>query len=222
VLLILPVLCRATELTGSVLDDQGIAIFGAIVTVARSSVDGPLPASESYTTTTAADGSYSVKDLTAGPFVVCAVAPGRSLLDPCEWSSSQTVVRLPGGTGTVSATTQLQLGATVSIRVDDPALALTATVVAGSPHPFLSMGVWASDGHFHQAWRVSSDSTGYNYTLVIPPNVDLAFAVNALNLTVTDNTKTTVDPNQRANVNLAAGGTLQLQYSATAIATAIP
>lgn len=220
VLLVLPSVALASDFKGVILDDKGKAVSGAIVTVARSSVDGPLPATESYTITTATDGTYSIPGLTAGPFVVCAVAPGRPLLDPCQWSPSQNIVRLTAGTAAAAASTQLQLGATVSIRMNDPALLLTTPVAAGNPQPFLAMGVFDSGGHFHQAWRTSSDSGGYNYALVVPTSVNLAFVVSATNLTVKDSTNTLVPPSQQLNVNLAAGGTLQLQYGASAVAAA--
>jgi hypothetical protein len=207
--------CHATDLTGVVLDDQGQPVAGGSVTVARSSVDGPLRAAEAHPTATAADGTYSVKGLGAGPFIVCASKSGRALLDPCQWGSP-AVVRLAGGTGSASTTTQLHLGAMVSIRVDDPAHLLYSAVPAGQPHPFLVMGVWPSDGLFRQALHVSSDATGHNFSLVVAPNVDLPFAVAVKNLVVADAaTNIAIAANQRVNVNLAPGGTLQLHYTVT-------
>jgi hypothetical protein len=210
--------CSATNVTGVVLDDQGKPIAGATVTVARSSVDGPLRAAEVYSTTTTADGGYSVSGLGAGPFFVCASVSGRPLLDPCEWSPTQVIVRLAGGTDTVNTTTQLELGATVSIRIDDPGLILSAPI-AGQPQPSLELGVWRSDGHFHQARLASSNATGRNFSLAVAPDVNLAFAVAAQNLAVADmTTKVAIQPSQRINVNLAAGATLQLHYAASSAA----
>lgn len=220
--LIFSCLCQATDLTGVILDNNGKPVSGARVTVARSSVDGPLPAAEAYSTTTASDGSYTVKGLTAGPFIVCASAPAQALLDPCQWGTP-AVVRLPAGTGAVNTTTRLQLGATVSIRVDDPALSLYSSVAAGQPHPLLDMGVWPADGHFHHALHKSSDSTGHDFILVVAPNVNFAFAVSAQNIAIADaTTQSAVDANQRVSVNLAPGATLQLHFNATASASATP
>jgi hypothetical protein len=215
-------LCNATDLTGVILNNTGTAISATTVTVARSSVNGPLPAAEAYSTTTAADGSFTVQGLNAGPFIICADGSALGLLDPCEWGSP-TVVSVPSGTAVVSTSTQLQLGATVSIRVDDPALLLYASVAASQPHPFLDMGVWSADGHFHHARRISSDSTGYNFTLVVTPSVNLAFAVSFQNIAVTNAaTNAPVEASQRVSVNLAPGATLQLHYSLAANATASP
>jgi hypothetical protein len=211
--------CDATDLTGLILDNTGAAVSGGSVTVARSSIDGPLRAAEAYSRVTAADGSYSIKGLGAGPFIVCASAPGRPLLDPCQWGTP-AVVRLAGGAGTATTTTQLQLGAMVSIRVDDPALLLFAAAPTGQPQPFLAMGVWPAGGYFHQAVQVSSDATGHNLSLIVAPNVNLPFAVSAQNVSITDaTTQSVVNANQQVNMNLAPGATLQLHYIATAIAS---
>jgi hypothetical protein len=212
-------LCAATDLTGVISDNTGTAIAGISVTVALSSVDGPLPAAEAYSTSTAADGSFAVKGLAAGPFIVCADGSGLGLLDPCEWGSP-AIVRLPAGTGAVATTTQLVLGATVSIRVDDPALLLFSSVAAGQPTPFLVMGVWDANGHYHQSRLISSDSTGHNFSSVVLPNAALGFTVNAQNVAVANAaTGSAVTSNQQTNVNLAPGATLQLHYSVSASVT---
>jgi hypothetical protein len=208
-------LCGA-DLAGVVLDDQGKAVAEASITVARSSVDGPLPAAEAYATTTAADGSYSVKGLGPGPFIVCAAVTGRALLDPCEWGTP-SVVRVPAGTGTVNTTTQLQLGAMVSIHVDDASLLLSSAVPTGKAQPFLNLGVWPADGHFHFARRASPDATGQNFQLVVAPSIDLAFSVAAQNFVIADSvTKNAIDVDQRININLAPGALYQFHYAATA------
>ena len=213
-------ICGATDLSGLILDDQGQPVAGASVTVARSSVDGPLRAAEAYPATTASDGTYTVKGLSAGPFIVCAWASGRALLDPCQWGSP-AVVRLASGVATASATTQLQLGATISIRVDDPSSVLFAAATPGKAVAFLQPGVWPADGHFHSALHVSSDATGHNFQLVVAPNTALALAIASENVSVLDATSNSpVSSAQRVSVNLTPGATLQLHYVASPTAAA--
>lgn len=213
-LLAFPILCHGGDLTGLVLDDKGAPIAGAIVTIGRSDVDGPLFATESYLQQTQSDGSFYFSGLSAGPFVTCAFARGRVLVDPCQWSDAPSIIRIPDGSGVVTNNLQLQLGAKVSIRVDDPlqALSITPPDTTGSPGRLLLMGVWTSEGRFHASWQISSDSTGRNHILVIPPDVDVEFAVSTVNLSATDATGAVFDQNKRVHLKLHAGATTQLHF----------
>jgi hypothetical protein len=220
-LLTLPILCRATDLNGSVLDDMGKPISGAVVTVNRSSVDGPLTVAESYLTTTASDGTFSVPGLTAGPFTICATALGTNLLNACEWSDvigSPSVIRVPDGSGAVTATAKLQPGATLTILMAGPASIPKTAITNPAAAPLLQLGVWTNSGFFHVAGVSSSDSTSQTYSLLIPPNVDVSFAILAQNLTVTDTSGAPVDSTYRLTINLPAGGSQQLNYTVAAVA----
>jgi hypothetical protein len=210
-------ICRATDLNGTILDDKGKPVAGAMVTIHRSSVDGPLRATETYTQTSAKDGTYSLQGLSAGAFTICAVVPSRSLLDPCKWNDSPPIVRIAANAKVVTATTQLELGATVSVRVSDPQLAL-AVVPPGTSGgrviaPIVVMGVWTSNGHFHPAWEVSSDSGGKDLTLIVPAGVDLKFAVSGKDVFVKDSLNAPVDSSKRSTLRLTPGETLRLNYS---------
>jgi hypothetical protein len=216
---LIPAAAIAGDLTGTILDDTGAPISGAFVTVHRSSINGALRASESYFQTAQNDGTFALQGLSAGPFVVCAVAPGRALLDPCQWNDSPPVVQVPE-TGAVSSVTQLQPGATISIHIDDPQFVL---VVAppGSTNTMILMGVWTNKGQHHAAWHTSSDDTGQNYALVIEPDVDLEFDIAVINLSILDSSNVPFDSSKRVNVNLTAGDTLQLSYTAQPVAIGI-
>jgi hypothetical protein len=130
------------------------------------------------------------------------------------------VVRLAGGSEKATTTTKLQLGATISIRLDDPSSLLSAAVPAGKPYPIVTMGAQLPGSWFHPAFRISSDATGYDYSLVVPPSVDLDFSASAQKLTLTNfSTHSVVTASQAVTIHLAPGALLQLHYIASASTT---
>ena len=151
--------CSAADFHGKVIDDLGAPVHGAIVTLASSSRNDGVSVAISNMTTSAADGTYTVPGLPTGSYVVCATPQATGLLDSCGWAATQPVVQLGSATNAPVVTTQLQHGAVISVRVDDPLSALTAPVSGGGVSN-LSMGVTTATGRFHAAYRASSDSTG--------------------------------------------------------------
>src|SRR5690348_6258358 len=112
--------CIGATLSGIVLDDKGKAVGGAIVTVHRSPTGVAPHFTESYAQTTAKDGTFSVKNLNPGAYIICAVAPGSSLLGPCQWGDTLQVSRLADANTTLTTTIQLQPGATITVHINDP------------------------------------------------------------------------------------------------------
>src|SRR5262249_34896323 len=107
----------ASDLNGIVTSSNRKPVAHAIVGVHRSSIDGPLPTTESHGAITNADGTFTVKNLNDGPYVICVLAPGEELLDPCQWSRPLPIFRLP-----ITSKTQITLerGTTIKMRLDDP------------------------------------------------------------------------------------------------------
>src|SRR5437899_2386967 len=97
VALFLPALFGASDLNGIVLTPKNKAVQKALVGVHRSSVDGPLPKTESHHTVTDGNGRFQISGLQDGPYIVCVVASGQDLLDPCQWTIPTPVVRMPSG-----------------------------------------------------------------------------------------------------------------------------
>lgn len=210
-LMMLPRHCIAGDLTGQVLDDKGKPVSNATVTIHRVSVDGPLGTTEGYFRTSDKGGAFSVAGLAAGPFIVCAVASGTDLVDPCQWGTP-AIVRVPVA-GAVSGTVQLQRGATVTVHFDDPQqiLSIVPPGTAG-PARLVVAGTWNGRGHFREAVRVASDAAGRDDRIVVPADTELSFAVLAQNLTVADSAGIPVDSKKRLALKLSPGQKVSLRY----------
>ena len=181
-----------------------------IHTIARV---GSLPVAQSYLRTTLQNGSYSLTGLAAGSYTICAVLPGTDLMDPCQWGDLPHVVQVPASGG-VKDTLQLLQGATISIHVSDPGMAL-AVAPPGTSGTRLLMGVWTNRGHFHNAPKVSSNSNSHDYTLIIAPDVDLQLTVNSAGLKVVDSSSNAVNNSQKRAVRLSAGQKQQFLFTVT-------
>ena len=155
-LALLPGSCLAATLNGTVLDDKGKAV-GAIVTIHRCPTSVAPHFTESYAQTTAKDGTFSRKNLNVGSYVVCAVVPDSSLLDPCQWAETLQVSRLANANTALTTSLQLQPGATISIHVDDPDQAVAASLANNPNNALLVMGVSSPKNHFYQAWHLKSN-----------------------------------------------------------------
>jgi len=204
--------CWGVDFQGKVLDAKGLPVSGATVIVAVSSIDGPVKAAITWTAQSAPDGTYKVPGLAAGPYVVCASPTTTSLLDSCSWEPTQQIVRLASGSPTV--TTQLKTSALLSIRVDDAA-GLLAAAASGGQTRVLVFGVQGPMG-FNGASHISSDATGHNFVLPVPPAVPLKFVVSGQHLSVKDATGTPVSAAPAIPLNLTAGQTMLLHYSLSA------
>ncbi len=153
----------------------------AIVGVHRSSIDGPLAATESHFAVTDAEGRFQVAGLNNGPFVICVTAAGQEILDPCEWTRPMPIYRLPSGTVQVT----VQKGATLRIRLDDPER-LLPTATRPRTGVAVEPGVRTPDKEFHRAALRSSDRTGHNFEIVVPAEVGLESRVDVLGVQVID------------------------------------
>jgi Carboxypeptidase regulatory-like domain len=209
--LVLAALGSAADFHGKVIDDLGLPVSGAVVTLTGSSINGPVPVAISNMTTSALDGTYTVPGLPPGPYVVCATPQAKGLLDSCRWEA-QTVFQLASTTSAPIATTQLKRGAVISIRVDDPLNALTA-VLSGGQVSNLSIGVRTATGRFHAAYRASSDVLGYDYLLTVPSGISLNFQVITQHLLVKDLLGSVVSNIVPTVLNLTANQTQQFHYT---------
>lgn len=144
------------------------------------------PASQRHESAIAGpDGSFALSGLARGTYRVCADAPGRELLDPCQWDPSPIPVSI-GDRPISGLALQLKRGATLSIRVDDNTRALAAAEKTGKG--VLLVGVWSAVGVFHPARITSEDASGRTYSLEVPVGVTARVTVTPSSLGLQDTT----------------------------------
>lgn len=206
---------HAADLHGVILDDQGTAVNGAIVTIHRSPSGGPLGLTESYETTAQKDGTFVFQDLGAGAFVVCAAASGQ-LLDPCQWNDVLPTVEIPSNTGVMNYTLTLARGGTLNIMLADPAAALTAAL-AGKTQGIVTIGVRTAKGHLNYAAPVSVSAVGTHlYQIALPSSANLELDIQSRNLSITDGSGVSVVGKQGFTVSVGLGQTQQVSFTVAA------
>jgi len=124
-----------------------------------------------------ADGSFSFGSLHAGPYRICAQAPGTVWLNPCEWGLQLPAAALSAAQKSATLAVTMKKGVALPIRVDDPSQ-LLSNHEGKTPGAHLLIGVASDAQVFHHATLVSTDSAGRNYEIVIPFGAPLKLVVN--------------------------------------------
>lgn len=195
----------ATEISGSVVDDEsGLAVAGALVSASRvfsAPTDKPHLA-ETYSAT---NGSFSFKDLPEGDYQVCVQATGSEYLSSCEWRILDSITKTKAGQPVKDLQIRLERGRVVEIRVDDPAKALEANE-GKTPGVGLMVGIYTERGFFAPARITASDASGRTYTTLIPFDKSTKVAIVGRRLNVEDDKGTKVrDTDTPASITEAKG-----------------
>jgi hypothetical protein len=184
----------ATTLTGRVYSDRGGPVAGVLASIQRT------VASSSYTTyrvITDAHGKFSVSVPDTATYSVCVGSLSNQLLNTCEWALGQSLVPIASGQQTASVTITLQTGVILRIRLDDPqgllpAASAISNGTVSSSAPSVRFGAVSSDGRYHAAIQVSSDSTGQNHQILVPLNAPLSVSIQATGVQVLNQTGTAI------------------------------
>ena len=162
-------------LQGSVTDQQGVPLAGAVVRYlsvqpqpARGAGQALAPGANAVSGSVTADsnGKFTITGLPAVPHLLCASVPSAPYLDPCVWG--QAVPATVSAGATTSQTLALAKGVYLNVRVNDP-MGLLPRVVDGPWTPRkLLVGVAYGTGAYQGAQNTAVDSAGRNYQLIIP------------------------------------------------------
>ncbi len=206
-----PVMAEVPKATGGLEGEvlyQGKAVAGASIGVFYSSVDGPVHAGEAGRAITDAEGRFAVAGLRAAPYIVCLRAAADELLDPCEWSLTPPLARVKAGETTRGLKITLDRGVKFKIRLEDPDKVI-ATRSNQRADTSLVLGVWSKQGFFHPARLVSSDDTGLDYELLLPPGADHNLKFEGNNVDVADSHGASLGPAPTVTLKGNAGQPVQ-------------
>lgn len=183
---------QASTLTGRIYSDQGGPVVGALAIVQQTIAT---PNYSTYRVVTDIHGKFTLTVPDSRTYSVCVGAWSARLLNSCEWSFAQNLVTIPPGQSAASITITLRTGAILPIRLDDPQTLLPSAVSLQSvslplpsspPSPTVRFGVWSSEGQYHPAIHVSSDSAGRNYQILLPLAASVQFSAQATGVQIVD------------------------------------
>jgi Carboxypeptidase regulatory-like domain len=175
---------QAGSLAGSVTDQSSKPVTSAIITAHRETL--PVASGKA---TSAADGTFQIGGLLEGSYTVCVQVTNSDFLDTCEWSTLPLRVDVQAGQPVVGLKFQLQKGAIVQVRLNDPGnllapAASTATIKTAVPH--VLMGVETIRGLLRPVALVSKDATGTTHAVTVPFDTALSFTVVGTNVSLAD------------------------------------
>ena len=183
------------KISGTVLDETGKAMAGAIVSLALelpATTKGVAPVSfrrHRALAISGKDGTFAAANLPAGLIKVCVQVPASDYIQSCGWPLAQTLVTLSAGQTVKLPAISLAKGFRLQIRVDDVQGALAKTAAAGAPSSgALVVGAFAANHMFVNAERTGQDATGYNYDVLLPFDLPLRLSVFSRALAMADST----------------------------------
>jgi hypothetical protein len=191
-----PVTQSVGSLAGTVVGDDG-KVLAAAVTANRT---GQPPASGRAMS--GADGTFTIANLPAGTYRLCAAVKGRGYLDPCAWSPIATTVQVGAGQAVTGFRLIVKKGATVQVRLNDAAGVLSAVAVPNQPTiqvtPHVLIGVVTPRGLFTPLVVTSKDATGRTHEGTIPLNAPVRLEISGSGVAITDAAGAKVDANGSA------------------------
>jgi hypothetical protein len=175
------------RVTGVVVGDDGKPL-AAVVTANKSGTPASGRAESGQ------DGSFTLTDLFAGTYQLCATAKTDIYLDPCLWSSVIPTIQINAGQTVTGFRFVLKKGVALTVTLNDPQQVLGATPEAGKIAPHVIVGVF-TDRHLFQPFSFTKNAQGRNHVGTIPLDEDVSVHLLGRDVEVTDSRGATVDAN---------------------------
>lgn len=178
------------RITGTVTDDSGGPVAGALVTASlRSAVPPgtsglgglrlvmPFPPK----TPSAAKGDSEIDGLLAGTYTLCVEKPESSMLNPCLWLDKPVNVNVAAGATVSSVSVVEPKGIILTVRVQD-----TKGVLSSNPAADLRIGAYNTKSHLVPARVSGRDGTGKTMAIVVPPGQAVNLPVSSAAFALAD------------------------------------
>jgi hypothetical protein len=207
-------LLSGAQIHGLVLNESRKPIANARVSVHRSSASRALTAEKTLSTGSDKTGGFTLDGVDPDDYLICVDVPGTDYLDSCKWGIAPPAAKVASAQAALSYNAVLTHGATISIRVDDPEELLPDPPVAGNTH-FLMPGIWTKQATMQRVALVSSDKGGHDYSIVVPPDVDLRLSFTMGNLTLVDQKGYLLDAKASWDIRAKAGSAQKFRFRVT-------
>jgi hypothetical protein len=174
---------------GAVIGDDGTTL-AASVTANRS---GQPPASGRAIA--GPDGTFTIANLPAGTYSLCAAVKGRGYLDPCTWSPVAPTVQVGAGQTVTGFRLIVKKGAIVQVRLNDATGALTAVAAPNQAAPHVLVGILTPRRLFEPLVLTGKDPAGRNHEGTIPLNTPVRLQISGRGVEIADAAGVKLDPN---------------------------
>jgi hypothetical protein len=152
---------------------------------------------------TGADGSFAMKGVPAGEYLLCAEKASAALLNPCQWSATPNTVTVAAGADASVALTA-QTGVSMIVRVNDP----NGLLASSSGLDDILINAKTTSGLHVLAVPASKDSSGKTMTVLVPQDAPINLTVYSSKLSLTDDQGDSfTTPNVAVTVSAPTGAT---------------
>lgn len=185
VLISLPGFAQTASISGVVTGDDG-KLLGAAVTI-----NGVLPLRASGRAESGANGAFTISNLPAGNYQICADVTGGGYLDPCAWEPILPKVQLAAGQALTGYQLIVKTGTFLQVRVNDAAGVLSAAASspsAATAAPSLLLGVFTTRHLFQPLAVVARDAGGVSQQGTIPQGVPVSLHISGQGVQITGST----------------------------------
>ena len=207
---------------GSVTDDSGSPVGGALVTTNLQQADG-VQTGPPFTASALADsnGQFELDELPAGTYSLCAEQESAAMLNPCMWSDQAITASVTAGGTTKGVSIAMQKGVAIKVRVDDPQQLLAKNGLADD----ILIGAGHGSSPFVGAQLVSKDANGKNLVLLIPADQTISMSVYSASFHLADakgNGLTVAAANAVVPVKAPKGQNITVVIQVAGLAAATP
>ena len=213
--------------SGSVLDQNGAPLAGALVAFQRVPKLAGYPAAHpgrtslapgeviySTAATTNRRGQYSATGLPAGTYNYCVLLAGY--LDPCRWAYGPRAVIQAGVTAPLPVIT-LKKGVIVSVTLLDPSkLVGQYNLIA----PGFAVGVFSQSGSYYGAGLSAQSSGRFLFQVTVPSDQPVHLWLHSSKYTLTDQSGTAIAAQglrQALSQGAAQGAAQNLTFAITGL-----
>jgi len=185
------------------LNGGGSPVGGALVTAYLQASGTGGKFAPVFNALTGADGSFAMKGVPAGEYLLCAEKASAALLNPCQWSATPNTVTVAAGADASVALTA-QTGVAMTIRVNDP-----NGLLASNPSlDDILINARTTSGLHVLAVLESKESYGKTMTVLVPQDAPINLMVYSSTLSLTDDQGDSfTTPNAAVTVSAPAGAT---------------
>jgi hypothetical protein len=209
-------LAQTGRIAGTVTDDGGAPVVGAIVYASRQTAlpSGTMVPKGTLTflpvpgvAPTGAKGDFQVNGLYDGTYAMCVELAESSLLDPCFWAAQPVTVKVAAGAAVSGVSVVASKGVIVTVRVQDSQGLLAANPMTDD----VRIGTYHGKSPFIPARVSSRNATGKTMSIAVPGGQSMNVAVSSTTFALADNTGKALGP-----------GETQIPVPSTAVVASAP